>query len=759
MELGSENTSCSISGQDDHARPSSDGVHSDVMDSARHGNGVLSAEGSTKNDELTFKDQLTDAEGPLNGETGSRIANVIEAPSGNADIQGARESEVDQGFDPTGNIGVCTIDLGEPPEESRNEMEPLKFVKKWKAIEKNPGDIQENGKDTGHLGANHSSFQRFTNPSGRRAFFLVRMPWGGNNDLKSKIKMAELQLEEASRNRDVIRAALQLKRASKIGLLDKLKIVRDKERALKDACQRKRLEIEPFQTALNRLKLADSKFREDEIFFEEDLDNKIASLHHRIQHESIPLKEEKQLIREIKQLESRRSEVCANDAEHAELLANYGPKEGIQDQLDILYRELDVLRENHNQIRIECMPIEKELEDLNVKIDELVGQLEEAKHSHAAALSTCKELKKKLNEQNAEFYKYKDDLRKAKELAVSKNLDDLAAFCNKQVEGVLQSWNGDPTFREKYIKNNLHSTLKRLETLDGRSLGLDEEPVLLMGDTEAVIETQPKDKDVSSKKVGLLKIETQPKDKDASSKKVGLLKEANANRSVSCAKENHAKESEGKKLQHHQEKNMKGNSVNLSHKKDDRELKRSVAKQIENPEYKSPVPSVTSSSSTVPTLIEDETVKAVKAAEMKEKRKQEEMAKAKEAAERKKRQAERAQAKAQLWAQKEAERREKEKAKRARRKAAESAEKEKIVETQAVEEKEHDAEKISVPAVSDRGSPSEGTRLSGKQLKSQKPIVSRSHSWKKFLQLPSVWLWISLIAIILGIVLIFVAKY
>lgn len=35
--------------------------------------------------------------------------------------------------------------------------------------------------------------------------------------------------------------------------------------------------------------------------------------------------------------------------------------------------------------------------------------------------------------QNAEFYRNKDDIRKGKEFAASKNLDELAVLCHEQV--------------------------------------------------------------------------------------------------------------------------------------------------------------------------------------------------------------------------------------------------------------------------------------------------------------------------------------
>ena len=66
------------------------------------------------------------------------------------------------------------------------------------------------------------------------------------------------------------------------------------------------------------------------VFFDQ-----IAELEYRMQHESIPLKEEKQLMRDIKQLESTRSQVCANSILQQELIKNLGPKEDIQDQYKV----------------------------------------------------------------------------------------------------------------------------------------------------------------------------------------------------------------------------------------------------------------------------------------------------------------------------------------------------------------------------------------------------------------------------------------
>lgn len=53
------------------------------------------------------------------------------------------------------------------------------------------------------------------------------------------------------------------------------------------------------------------------------------------QHESINLSEEKKIIKDIKQLESTRDKVIANDVLRAEIQKSVGEKDSIQDQVKV----------------------------------------------------------------------------------------------------------------------------------------------------------------------------------------------------------------------------------------------------------------------------------------------------------------------------------------------------------------------------------------------------------------------------------------
>lgn len=64
-------------------------------------------------------------------------------------------------------------------------------------------------------------------------------------------------------------------------------------------------------------------------------------MQYRIQHESIPLNEEKQILREIKLLEGTWGKVTANAAERARIQDSLGEKEVIQDQVKLIGVYLD----------------------------------------------------------------------------------------------------------------------------------------------------------------------------------------------------------------------------------------------------------------------------------------------------------------------------------------------------------------------------------------------------------------------------------
>ena len=193
----------------------------------------------------------------------------------------------------------------------------------------------------------------------------------------------------------------------------------------------------------------------------------------------------------------------------------------------------------------------------------------------------------------------------------------------------MELWNKNDEFRKEYIRCNTRSTLRRLRTLDGRSLGPNEEPPLIptvfnervsKGNSvslQSAVEQEKQNVQVETEKVKEKPIVKAVEQKNQTTKSKKPVKPdllGNGLATVSGRDEiEEAKEEESKLT------------------KEEEELARKA----------------------------EELRREEEAAKLKEQRKLEEKAKAIEALERKKRNAEKAQARALLRAQKEAEQKEK----------------------------------------------------------------------------------------------------
>ncbi|KAJ7564705.1 hypothetical protein O6H91_02G029200 [Diphasiastrum complanatum] len=531
-------------------------------------------------------------------------------------------------------------------------------------------------------------------------FYMVRIPRPIDTMDRSEIKMAELNLKERTEKRDFLNAALQMKWASKHEVVERLKAAREKERTIREALREKRKETDPLHAALKKVKGASRYAREkgqDLCTSEKELDDRIASMENRMAHNSIPLQEEKQLIREIRQLNASREQVRANAPVHAEVQETLGQKDDIQARLKPLAAEVDLLRKDQQAAFSKIAVIEEECNVLDEAISQLMKERDAATNARQKAFVSRQILYNTKNSRNDLFYQNRDEILIAKRHASQNDKKAVEEICNAQMERILSLWIGNADFRAEYVKNNERSTLKRLETLDGRALGPDEEPPLLISMNESVAA-------MPDNRVGSVPSEkAQLANTDIPNEKVRVQQVTNELKAPPLVKLANGK------------------------------LPRQKAAEPEPTPVVSAVdandiPALPASKSE--SISEDDKVKEeLEAAQLKERRRQQEMAKAKEAEERKRRQAERTRAKALARAEKEAERKEKEKEKRARKKAASTAvavgsSGDKRVEEESITE----AQAGKVEASVEIASPSSEDKVSSRRRK--KPVPQRSRASK-----------------------------
>ncbi|KAL8058196.1 hypothetical protein ABFX02_03G002900 [Erythranthe guttata] len=468
--------------------------------------------------------------------------------------------------------------------------------------------------------------------------FLVRVPRFDDESLREQIRLAKLHVDEKTKLREAVQVQIQEKRANtQIHGID-YEYAKGEARSARKLVRSKRVEIDSLQAVINKAKNALSI---------EDIDSQMYNMERMIQHETLPLKEEKQLIREIKQLKQIREQLSSNIGSQDEINQALEQREEVEERLKILRKELDVLKGRVLKSEAVATEAEKKYDDENKKVRELQTQFRAANDVRQEAYAQWQDLRKELSEKTKHFFKYKDSAALANNYAFTRDREALYRLCFNNVENFMELWNTSEEFRTDYVKFNARSYVRRFGTLDGRALGPDEEPPILpsyVNDRVKMVPT-PVKVDVLTSQTPTLELKQEPMVENVTSevktvKKMTELK--------------------------NQEVTNKGLALHIHSNGLDTVSVKEIPDEVQEEPKKSKeeIESIRK--------VEERRKEEVEA-KLKEERRLEALAKANEARERKKRQAEKLQMRAELKTQKEAELKEKEREKRQRKKERKKA--------------------------------------------------------------------------------------
>uniref|UniRef100_A0A5B6Z1Q9 Putative proton pump-interactor 1 n=1 Tax=Davidia involucrata TaxID=16924 RepID=A0A5B6Z1Q9_DAVIN len=475
-------------------------------------------------------------------------------------------------------------------------------------------------------------------PKQIHSFYFIKYRSYEDTKLKSKLEQADKDVQKKTQARSQIIEKLREKRSDRAQVIAQMKLLGVETKQFRMIMDEKRKEMEPLQQALGKLRSANSAGRERGVGLcssEEELNDLIKSLQYRIQHESIPLSEEKQILREIKQFEGTREKVIANAAMRVKIQESLGEKDAIHDQVKLMGVDLDGVKKEQQVVRAKVKQLEEEKDVIDKGIKSLEDELTVVTQKREEAYEYLHKLRKQREEGNACYYQNRSILNKARDLAAKRDFEALKEICDTEVEKFMSQWSNSKAFRDDYERRILPSLDIRQMSKDGRMRNPDEKPLALLvpptpSETETVAKTnvkRPKEDSISLAQHDSSTI--QKVQKEANSK---LQKEANS------------------KSQKEAKNKQKGSGTTLdpSDLEDEEKIPGLEKSQKDPPRNES----------------------EVDVAKLKEMRREEEMAKAKQALERKKRLAEKAAAKAAVKAQKEAEKKLKDREKKAKKKAA-----------------------------------------------------------------------------------------
>ncbi|XP_010465483.1 PREDICTED: proton pump-interactor 2 [Camelina sativa] len=124
-------------------------------------------------------------------------------------------------------------------------------------------------------------------------------------------------------------------------------------------------------------------------------------------------------------------------------------------------KELDAITWNISQVSDKMGKIQNNIQMLNLEIALI---LEKRDKSYAR----IKMLRIQRDKGNAAFFQSHAVMRKAKELAASGNVRDLEVFASSEVDRFMNQWNNDKAFRDDYVKRISLSLCERQLNRDGR---------------------------------------------------------------------------------------------------------------------------------------------------------------------------------------------------------------------------------------------------------------------------------------------------
>ncbi|OIW08252.1 hypothetical protein TanjilG_15213 [Lupinus angustifolius] len=315
-------------------------------------------------------------------------------------------------------------------------------------------------------------------PQKIHSFYFIRLRRYNDPNIKPEMDKLDKEMNEKNQVRIQLTDAIRAKRSERAELISQIKPLQENNKQIQSILDEKRKEIEHLQQALGKLRTSNNAGQGGLCLSEEELNNIIYSLRYRIQHESIPLTEEKQIIREIKQLEGTRDKIIANAALRAKVQDSVGKKEAIRDQVKLISGELDGVKKDRQAVRSKI----NKLDDALKAIDKDILSLEEEKvtvtQKREKAFESIQQLRRKRDEGNTSFYESRRIMTKAKDLAAQKDINALQELSHKEVEKFMSHWNSDRTFRDDYEKRLLQSLDSRQLSRDGRMRNPDEKPLL-----------------------------------------------------------------------------------------------------------------------------------------------------------------------------------------------------------------------------------------------------------------------------------------
>ncbi|KAG6539151.1 hypothetical protein ZIOFF_004304 [Zingiber officinale] len=288
--------------------------------------------------------------------------------------------------------------------------------------------------------------------------YIIRIPRFIDNQLSTNIQIAQSETNKKTERRDSFKVSIENQKVICNDFWKKFEDAKAETRVARAAVNAKRQQMESLQLMINKWKNVHSV---------EELDAKIQSMEFELQHVTIPLKEEKKYIHELKQLRHQRDQLTSNLNSSEEIDETFESKEQIEEQFKLLKKELDSLRTELLQAEGNANAARKNYDVEQQVLKGLQQQFRDADALRQKAYGHWLALKNILIEKNKHFNLYKSDQISAERYLSSRDLRGLLSHCSKQKEEELKKKAEELAKKEEELrKEKTAAELKELHRLE-----------------------------------------------------------------------------------------------------------------------------------------------------------------------------------------------------------------------------------------------------------------------------------------------------
>ncbi|CAN8269308.1 unnamed protein product [Cochlearia groenlandica] len=326
----------------------------------------------------------------------------------------------------------------------------------------------------------------------RSSFYFVKQPVYDDPDIKTKINEADSEIYHCNKLRIDVSNTQRSERAEISSLFAQMESLVPKSEGYKLVFEEKKREFDSLHESLRNLRCSST----DQLCFsKEELDHLIYISHYVIEHGSIGLEEEDWVLKETEKEKTDEMIVLSDDSLTKKETSIYRLKSmavelnEVKKEIDGITWKISHLSDKMGKIQNKIKVLDAEMAYIHEKRDKSYERIKMLRLQRDKG--HCVMFLLLVFRYNAAFFQSLAVMRKAKDLAACGNVRDLEVFASSEVDRFMTQWNNNKAFRDDYVKRISFSLYERHLTRDGRSREHEREAKVAR-ENEALVKTKKK---------------------------------------------------------------------------------------------------------------------------------------------------------------------------------------------------------------------------------------------------------------------------